>query len=141
MTTEEYNAKARAYRAAHKEEINSHRRAYRAAHRVDWFKQYCAHPEDIENYELAKADNFLGWDVHHRLETHNSDGVRRLVDLTMDELIALGMYYARPPEELIFIRHKDHISLHKKGRKQRGHPCSVESRAKISAAQKRRWSK
>lgn len=22
----------------------------------------------IENYELAKADNFKGWEIHHRLE-------------------------------------------------------------------------
>ena len=34
---------------------------------------YCKSIEDIENYELAKADNFIGWDIHHRLETHNSD--------------------------------------------------------------------
>ena len=51
--------------------------------------------------EKAKADNFIGWDRHHRLETHNSDGERRLVNLTVDELKALDMYYNRPAEELI----------------------------------------
>ena len=73
---------------------------------------YCTENEKIENYELAKADNFIGWDRHHRLETHNSDGERRLIDLTVDELKALDMYYNRPPEELIWLKHSDHKKLH-----------------------------
>lgn len=44
------------------------------------YKRYCKNYQDIENYEKAKADNFKGWVPHHRLETHNSDGERRLVD-------------------------------------------------------------
>ena len=40
------------------------------------FEKFCKSPENIENYEKAKADNFKGWDCHHRLETHNSDGKR-----------------------------------------------------------------
>ena len=50
------------------------------------FKRYCKDYENIENYEKAKADDFKNWEVHHRLETHNSDGERRLVDITADEL-------------------------------------------------------
>ena len=32
-------------------------------------QQYCKDDlSKIENYELAKADNFKGWHIHHRLE-------------------------------------------------------------------------
>ena len=77
------------------------------------FERYCKDYENIENYDKAKADNFKNWDCHHRLETHTSDGERRLVDITKKELIALGMYYNRPAEELIFMKHSEHSSLHK----------------------------
>ena len=70
--------------------------------------------EQIENYELAKSDNFKGWHIHHRLETHNSDGERRLVNLSMAELIALDMYYNRPSSELIFLTISEHRSLHRR---------------------------
>ncbi len=78
--------------------------------------EYCLDFEKIENFDLAHKDNFKGWECHHRLETHNSDGERRLVDLSMTELLALGMYYNRPAEELIFMRVKDHRQLHLKGK-------------------------
>lgn len=67
-----------------------------------YFERYCKDYKNIENYQKAKADNFVGWDCHHRLETHNSDGERRLVDITTVELQALDMYYNRPASELIF---------------------------------------
>ena len=76
------------------------------------FKLYCKDYENIENYEAAKKDNFKEWCCHHRLETHNSDGERRLVDITTEELQALGMYYNRPASELIFMKHSEHSSLH-----------------------------
>lgn len=68
----------------------------------------------IENYEEALKDKFIGWELHHRLETHNSDGEERLVPLSMKELKALGMYEVRdlPPEQLIFMTSKEHRSLH-----------------------------
>lgn len=91
----------------------------------------CRHPELIENYEKAIADETQVWECHHRLETHNSDGERRLVELSVDELIALGMYYDRPPEELIFLTHSEHNSLHQKGKKH-----SEETKRKISEALK-----
>ena len=109
------------------------------------FEKYCAEPEKIENYEKAKADNFKGWECHHRLQTWNSDGERRLVDITADELIALGMYYNRPAEELIFLTASEHHSLHSKGEhnamygKQcywKGKKRSEETRNKISKAKK-----
>lgn len=113
---EEHDAYMRAWYAAHKDE----RRAYHLSHKDELkvkvrnsrIKCYCSNPEDIENYELAKADNFIDWDVHHRLETHTSDGVRRSVDLSAAELIALGTYYDRPASELIFLKHGHHMKLH-----------------------------
>ena len=80
------------------------------------FQNYCKDYENIENYRKAKADNFKGWHCHHRLETYNSDGERRAVDITASELKALRMYYNRPPEELIFLPSSEHNSLHSKGK-------------------------
>ena len=82
------------------------------------FEKFCKEPEKIEkieNYEKAAADNFKGWCVHHRLETHNSEGERRLIDITVAELQALDMYYNRPAEELIFLTSSEHSILHNKG--------------------------
>lgn len=98
------------YLQQHKEE----RKQYLRNHRFMF--AYCI-PEEIEqieNYELAKKDNFDGWNIHHRLETHNSDGERRLVNLSRAELKALDMYYNRPANELIFLTNSEHIKLHKK---------------------------
>ena len=95
------------------------------------FKYYCKDYENIENYEKAKADDFKNWEVHHRLGTHNSDGERRLVDITADELKALDMYYNRPADELIFIPIYEHSRLHMKGKH-----LSEETRKKISEAMK-----
>lgn len=83
------------------------------------FEYSCNDIENVENYELAKADNFKGWHCHHRFETHTSDGERRPneAQITVAELQALGMYYNRPPEELIFLTIAQHTSIHFKGRK------------------------
>ena len=98
-------------------------------------KRFCKEPEKIENYEKAKADDFVGWCIHHRLQTWTSDGKRRLVDITRKELIALDMYYDRPAEELIFLTLGEHSSLHNKGKL-----CSEEAKKKMSAAKKDRCS-
>lgn len=95
-----------------------------------YFERYCKDFENIENYQEAKAENFKGWHCHHRLETHNSDGERRLVDITQKELIALGMYYHRPASELIFLTSREHNAF-KKGKK-----LSEETKNKISEANK-----
>ena len=79
------------------------------------FKRFCKDYENIENYEKAKADNFKGWECHHRLETHTPDGKRRVVDIPYKELKALGMYYNRPAEELIFLTTREHNAF-KKGK-------------------------
>ena len=85
------------------------------------FRLYCKDYEDIENYEKAKADNFIGWCCHHR----------KGADIQREKLIALGMYYNRPASELIFLKRSGHQSLHQKGKK-----CSKETRMKMSEAKK-----
>ena len=92
------------------------------------YKQYYKEPEKIENYYKAKKDDFKGWHCHHRLETHTPDGKRRDVDIPQKELIALGMYYHRPPEELIFLTSREHNAY------QNGKKTSDETRRKISEA-------
>ena len=85
----------------------------------------------IENYESALLEDFKKWQIHHRLETHNSDGEKRLVQLTREELKALDMYYFRPPEELIFLKWEEHTRIHSKG-----HICSESQKRKVSATLK-----
>lgn len=94
------------------------------------FERYCKDYKNIENYDKAKADNFKGWHCHHRLETHTSDGERRLVDITVAELKALDMYYNRPSSELIFLTESEHNAFNK------GKHRSIESRRKMSEAHK-----
>lgn len=69
--------------------------------------------EEIENYKVAKENDFKGWCIHHRLETHNSDGKKRIVNLTVEELKELDMYFNRPAKELIFLTRSEHSKLHK----------------------------
>lgn len=97
---------------------------------------FCRTPELIENYDKAIADTTQVWFCHHRLETHTSDGERRAVDLSWKELKALGTYYDRPAEELIFLTKKDHEQLHYTGKK-RG-PHSEETIRKMSESCKGR---
>lgn len=63
----------------------------------------CTTPNLIENYDKAIADKTQTWICHHRLETYTSDGERRFIDIRPEELIALDMYFHRPPNELIFL--------------------------------------
>ena len=89
------------------------------------FKRYCKNYQDIENFEKAKKDDFVGWHCHHRLETHTPDGERREVDISHKELKALGMYYNRPASELIFLPASEHNAFNK------GKHRSVETRRKM----------
>lgn len=66
----------------------------------------------IENYDKAKADNFKGWDLHHRLEL-TLDGE---FAHTKEELERLDMYYHRPYFELIFLTTSEHMKLHASNR-------------------------
>lgn len=104
----------------------------------------CEDLSKVENYDKAVVDTTQTWYCHHRLETHNSDGEGRSVDVSSSELVALDMYYNRPASELIFLTVKDHNVLHQKGKKHteewnkkiaeanKGHPVSGETRKKIA---------
>ena len=85
------------------------------------FERYCKEYENIENYEAAKKDNFIGWCCHHR----------KGVNIAAEELRSLGMYYNRPADELIFLTESEHDILHKKGK-----PKSEEHKKKLSEAKK-----
>lgn len=66
--------------------------------------------EKIENYEQAINSDEV-WDCHHR------DEIRVLpsgmvVFRTREELKEAGRYFDCPPEELIFLSHKEHAKLH-----------------------------
>lgn len=81
--------------------------------------KYCTDPTKIENYDKAVADTTQVYQCHHRLETHFSDGTKRPNNtyLSHSELIALDMYWHRPPEELILLTEYEHKTLHSKGKK------------------------
>ena len=93
------------------------------------WKSYCSEPlELVENYQQAKADNFAGWCIHHRLEIQ-ADGTR----VSVQELNYPGLYYDRPASELIFMRFRDHSSLHSAGNTYlKGKQFSEEHCKKIS---------
>lgn len=72
-------------------------------------ERYCCESlEEVENYELAKTDNFEGWDLHHRLEINEQGKVR----FTMKQLKKFGLYYNRPASELIWLTRKEHNHMH-----------------------------
>ena len=110
---EEYKKYQKQYREQHVEEYKEYQKQYYRKYKNTF--AYCIPEqiEQIENYELAEKDNFNGWDIHHRLETHNSDGQRRLVNISVAELIALDMYYNRPANELVFLTNSEHTKLHR----------------------------
>lgn len=67
----------------------------------------------IENYELAKKDNFKGWICHHRLElTLNGEFANSMMDL-----INMDMYFHRPHFELVWLKRGEHNTLHNSGSK------------------------
>lgn len=105
----------------HKKELEERKEIRRIRHSITlkqkketgaYLEAYCKDYTNIENYENALKDKFVGWQCHHRLETHTSDGERRIVYITAKELIELKMYYNRPAEELILMKLKDHRRLH-----------------------------
>ena len=100
--------------------------------------KYCC--EDIlkiENYELAKRDNFRGWVIHHRLELVETGAV---VDSTKQDLMDRGIYYNRPAEELIYLTKSEHQKLHRKGKPgpNRGKHFSEDHKRKILEAKRGR---
>ena len=90
----------------------------------------------IENYEIAVNDKENVYDCHHRKGLDEN--------MSMKELKSLGLYWHRPAEELIFLTHSEHASLHSTGRhpteetlkklreSQKGKIISEETRKKLS---------
>lgn len=70
-------------------------------------KRICKRYTEIENYETALNDKTQIWVCHHRREVQ--DGFRIW---KKEELINVGQYYNREPDELIFMKLSDHITLH-----------------------------
>lgn len=72
------------------------------------FMKFCPeHYMEIENYELAKADNFKGWVCHHR------NGL----EFSREWLIKNNMYWNRKdPHEFKFMKFGEHTILHHTGK-------------------------
>ena len=100
-----HNAKC----SAHNKERYNIDKEYNIKQRLIRGRKYCKAGEFelIENYELAKADNFKGWDIHHKLEICGNY-INTVKDLKM-----MNLYYDRPAEELIWLKHDEHIKLHR----------------------------
>ena len=94
-------------------------------------KKYCTDYKNIDNYEEA-VKSPLKYDLHHRLEIDEMQ--------TRSDLIFLHLYYHRPPEELIFLEHREHMRLHNAGNQNPmfGKPKSAETKQKMSEALKGR---
>src|SRR5574344_1818273 len=88
-------------------------------------KKYCEDYKKIENYDEA-VKSPLRYDLHHRREISENKSKK--------QLIAENLYYGRPPEELIFLEHSEHIRLHKEGKN-----MSAETRQRISEANKGKY--
>lgn len=95
-------------------------------------KKFCSGDiSEIENYNEAINSNEL-YDCHHRLETHFPNGERLFENYSVDFLKSIGMYYKRPSNELIFLTHKNHASLHSKNNKVNlGRKWSEETRKRM----------
>ena len=98
-------------------------------------KYCCEDISKIENYELAKRDNFRGWVIHHRLELVETGAV---ADSTRQDLMARGIYYNRPASELIYLTKSEHQKLHRTGKPgpNRGKHFSEEHKRKLLESKK-----
>ncbi|MCF0114698.1 MAG: hypothetical protein HUJ56_05040 [Erysipelotrichaceae bacterium] len=83
--------------------------------------KYCKNLEEVENYDLAVADNSQIWHCHHRLECC----------FTMEFLKKMNLYYNQEPDALIFLTKSEHMKLKHAGRHR-----SEEFRKKISESMK-----
>ena len=86
-------------------------------------KRLCKEYWLIENYDEAVNDKDNIWVCHHRREVQ--DGFRIW---KKEELIKIGQYYDREPNELIFMKRSEHIPLHNKAIDPKTKkPCSVRN--------------
>lgn len=100
-------------------------------------EKYCTDYKNIENYDEAIKSPLI-YDLHHRLEISEMQ--------SRSDLKFLHLYYNRPPEELIFLEHGEHVRLHNANRSEetrqrmseamKGKHHSAETRQKMSDAKK-----
>ena len=106
-------------------------------------EKYCTDYTKIKNYDEA-IKSPLRYDLHHRLEISEMQ--------SRSDLKFLHLYYNRPPEELVFLEHGEHMRLHnanlsaetrqkmseskKVNQNALGHHCSEDARKKMSDALK-----
>lgn len=69
----------------------------------------------VENYDKAIADTTQTWILHHRDEIRVLPS-GMIARRSVKELKENGRYYHCPANELIFMTHADHLSLHHKGK-------------------------
>ena len=105
-------------------------------------EDYCCESlELVESYAAAKADDFQGWDIHHRGE------ILTCGRFSADDLKKFGLYWNRPASELIWLRHDEHIAMHSAGNshakgnkpQNKGKHLSEETRQKISSSVRKRF--
>lgn len=82
---------------------------------------------EIENFDKAMADTRQVWDCHHRAE------ILPCGRFSARDLQEHGLYYDRPPAELVFLPHSIHYSMHLLGN-------SYTKGARLSDGHKRKLS-
>ena len=96
---------------------------------VNQAKKYCKNYTRIKNYEKAVKDPNTKWDCHHIFELECP-----VIKALVPDLIAYGLYYNRPAEELIFLTPQEHHKLHADiNNRFSGKKHSEESRKLMSA--------
>lgn len=99
---DQLNSINRKWYEKHKEQCYQTNKKWKEKHRIIGYTPYCTKNYDlIENYELAKADNFdpTKWHLHHRLENYWSKTTLKRKDL----------YYDVNPEALIWLTYDEHM--------------------------------
>lgn len=99
---EQYNQISKNWYEKHREQRYQANKKHVEQHRIKGRTPYCTKNYDlIENYELAKMDNFdpKKWHLHHRLENYWSKST----------LKRKGLYYDVNPEALIWLPSEEHM--------------------------------
>lgn len=68
-----------------------------------YYTKYCNDIINVTNFELAKIDKFEDWDLHH------INGEK----MSVAEMKKAGLYFNRPANEFIFLKHSEHRRLHR----------------------------
>ena len=98
---EEHSLASKIWKRKNKLLVNTYSKDKYVNNRKIGLTLYCKESYDlIENYEQAKADEFVGWHLHHRLENY----------WTFATLKRKGLYYNVNPEALIWLPEKEHRS-------------------------------